>query len=169
MNCWMIAQMTIIHFIDMKKLTATITSFICFECPLPECSPVGGECRGGDLVLCSAWSPREGFDLKTAFILVCLCLVCLRVPWEDLFWDLFQILSPGRHLLDWNPKEKKAKWGSGLLLATGVLYEANRQLQIKIKDQANNPASDNCKAGLILMKSATYIYINHKDACLPSV
>lgn len=51
----------------------------------------------------------------------------------------------------------------------GVLYEANQHLQMKIKDQANSPASDNGKAGLILMKSATYIYINHNDSCLLSM
>ena len=51
----------------------------------------------------------------------------------------------------------------------GVLCEANRHLQMKIKNQANNPAYNTCKAGLILMKSATYIYINQNDSCLLSL
>lgn len=51
----------------------------------------------------------------------------------------------------------------------GVLCEANQHLQTKIKNQANNPANNNCKAGLILMKSATYIYINQNDSCLLSL
>lgn len=71
-------------------------------------------------------------------------------------------MSPGRHLLGLGPRE-----GWLYFLPPGVLYEANGHLQMKIKNKANNPASDNCKAGLILMKSATYTYINQNDSLLP--
>lgn len=70
-------------------------------------------------------------------------------------------MSPGRHLLGLGPRE-----GWLYFLPPGVLYEANGHLQMKIKNKANNPASDNCKAGLILMKSATYTYINQNDSLL---
>lgn len=87
---------------------------------------------------------------------------------EDVFWVCRLCPQEGIPLAEVLERKKQGE-GWVYFWPPGVLYEANQHLQMKIKDQANSPASDNCKAGLILMKSATYIYINHNDSCLLSM
>lgn len=122
--------------------------------------------ESGHLVICRAWHPKKDPDSRR------LLYWCVYTPLvfrylEKIRFEVFSRLCPQVCISLAEVLERKKQGESWVYsLPPGVFYEANWHLQMKIKDQKNNPASDNCKAGLILMKSATYIYISHNDSCL---
>lgn len=118
------------------------------------------------LVICLAWHPKKDSDSRR-FLYWCLYTPLVFRYLEKICFEVFSRLCAQVCISLAEVLERKKQGESWVYsLPPGVLYEANRHWQMKIKERTNNPASDNCTAGLILMKSATYIYISHNDSCL---